>query len=132
MHDYLGYMCVCLNQPEIRCNKAEQYNYEQHRLSLLYCRGTVFFGCVVCVEFLTCTYLLFEKEINQPVSVCSVLELYGITTGGGFLLGGVFLTVTSFGVREVGVVGLWLLPPTTPAYPEMGGGVAGGFTSVVE
>ena len=49
--------------------------------------------------------------------------------------GVVLLAVTSFGVRGVGVVGvvgLWLLPPTTPAYPEMGGGVTGGFTSFVE
>ena len=68
---------------------------------------------------------------NQPVSVCSELELCGITTGGGLLLGVAILAVTSFGVREVGVVGLWLLPPTTPAYPEMGGGVTGGMTSFV-
>ncbi len=72
------------------------------------------------------------KYMDSPVSVCSELELCGITTGGGLFFGVVILGVTSFGVREVGVVGLWLLPPTTPAYPEMGGGVTGGLTSFVE
>ena len=74
---------------------------------------------------------IWKPGSNQPVSVCSELELCGITTGGGLLFGVVILAVTSFGVREVGVVGLWLLPPTTPAYPEMGGGVTGGMTSFV-